>query len=107
MDHQAHLASAIVNRRRHRIDQKRHVVVDDLDDGVRRRPAVGVPIGIVDPHLRGAVRAALGEAPQRHCRPEQVARAARRDVGGRHVLVKLGDEPAQQTALGNVRNGLG
>jgi hypothetical protein len=63
MDRKAHLATAFVDRRGHRIDQKRHVVIDDLDDGMRRGPAVRFAVRVVGAHLGGAGRPDLGKAP--------------------------------------------
>src|SRR5579862_5158612 len=107
MDRQADLAAALVDRRGHRIDEERHVVVDDLDDRVRRGPAVGRARGVVDPQQRAARPAAGGKAPQRQRRVAQRLGAARRDVARRHVRVHLGDEAGQQRALGALRALLG
>ena len=46
-----------------RIDQKRHVVIDDLDNGMAAFPAVFLFIGVEDPDLRCPGFAGLGELP--------------------------------------------
>ena len=52
-----------IDRPRNRIDKERHVVIDDLDDRVRRRPAVRIRVRVKDPDLRLALPPPLGEAP--------------------------------------------
>ncbi len=77
MDDEPNDAAAIVDRRAHRIDKKRHVVIDDLDDRARRRPAIPRRRRIVDAHPRLARRAVRREMPHaRRRRPDP--RSARR-----------------------------
>ena len=77
---------------RHRVDDERHVVGDDLDQRVRRLPAVLLELRVVDPDLRLAGRAVLGQVPVRHGGAVQVERIAIRQVLGRHPLVVLPHE---------------
>ena len=49
----------------HGVDEEGHVVVDDLDDRVRRLPALLVDRGVEHPHLRLAGRPRRGDLPQR------------------------------------------
>ena len=106
MDHEADFAAAIIDRRGHRIDQKWHVVVDDFDDRVWRRPAVGLRLGIVYPDLGAAGFAPGRELPQRQRGAAQIIGAARGDVAGRHMLVEQRDKAAQRSLLGAVRSGI-
>ena len=61
---------------RHRVDDERHVVGDDLDHRVRRLPAVLLELGVVDVHLDLAGRAHPGPVPVRDRGAVQVERAA-------------------------------
>ncbi len=46
------------------VDEKRHVVVDDLDDRVLERPPVALGGGIEEADLRRSRRALLSEFPE-------------------------------------------
>ncbi len=81
-----------IDRPGHGIDEERHVVVDDLDDGMRRRPAVDSRVGVVDADLGPAGPAAAGQVPQRQCTGAQVAGASAGEVHRRNVLIEFGDE---------------
>jgi len=76
----------------HRIDQKRHVVVHDLDDRVAGTPAMFILMRVEDADLRAARLALVGELPERERGAEQVFRRFLRDVGHRHIGVELPDE---------------
>ena len=89
---------AFVERRRHRIDEERHIVVDDLDHGVPGLPAMLLQPRGVDPHLRLAGLAPGSKAPQRKGGAEQVLRGILGQVVGRDVGVVSADE-----ALGQCR----
>ena len=54
---------ALVELADHRIDQERHVVVDDLDHRMRRDPAVLRELRRIDAQLRRARRALARELP--------------------------------------------
>ncbi len=58
-------APAASERHRHGIDEERHVVRDDLDNAVRRLPAVLLDPRCVHVHLRLALRPSLQEVPVR------------------------------------------
>ena len=55
-------AAAAVDRQADGIDEERHVVVDDLDDRVRRRPAICQRVGVVNANLRLARAAAARQS---------------------------------------------
>lgn len=71
----------------HRIDQERHVVRDDLDDGVGVRPAVLVDRGGVHPDVRRTLRPVLRESVVGESGPENVDRIAVGQVLRRRVQV--------------------
>ena len=65
MDDEVQREAVAIDFHRHRVDEERHVVVDDLDDGVRRLPAVLLDRRIEHAHA-GVARLALPrEAPVR------------------------------------------
>ena len=74
------------------IDQKRHVVGDDLDHRVFRPPAVFFDGRVVDAHGSLAGGAGGREIPVRQGGVEQAVRALLQEVVGRHVPVVLGEE---------------
>ena len=71
-----------------RVDQERHVVGDDLDDGVAARPAVLLDGRGVHPDVRGALRAVLREPVVGESGAEDVDRVAVGEVlrGGVQVV---------------------
>ena len=90
--------SAFVERRRHRIDEERHIVVDDLEHGVAGIPAMLLEARGVDPDLRLARLARGGKAPQRKGGAEQVLRGI---LG--HVVGGGGGVVSADEALGQCR----
>ena len=68
MDHEMHGQPGPIEFSGHGIDEERHVVVDDLDDRVRRLPAMLVEARIDDAYLRRAGRTLASELPERHRR---------------------------------------
>jgi len=74
-----------VDRKRRRVDEERHVVVDELEHRMPRRPAVLGQGGRERTQLRRAGRALRAELPQRQQRAGQVLDAA----AGQFVLVEL------------------
>ncbi len=78
---------------RDRVDEERHVVVHDLDDGVRRLPAVLLQGRRVDVHLELAGPPNAREAPVRERRPGEVELAPVDQVLGSDVGVVGADEP--------------
>ena len=92
VDDQVDAAPEPVQLRAHRVDEERHVVVDDLDDGVRRRPAVLLELGCVDANPRLAALAAGAEVQMRQRGAVEVADAALQQVVGRYGAVVDADE---------------
>ena len=99
MDHQVNGVVERIERRRHRIDQERHVFVDDLDDGTARLPAMLRLTRVEHPELRRAGRALVREVPQRERGAVGILRAARQHVLGRHMRVELLDEALERRRL--------
>ncbi len=87
MDDQMDGQPQIVERHRHRIDEKRHVVGDDLHDGVIALPAVLLRIGVVDVDLALPRATDVPERPMRQRGAVEVFHPAVRDVFRRDVLV--------------------
>ena len=92
VDDQVDLHTQLTERRGHRIDQERHVVVDDLDDGMGRLPALFLGLRVVDPDLAGAGRPGLAVAPQGQGGAIEVVRILPQDIVRRHVGVELAQE---------------
>ena len=92
MDDEMARVPASVHHHPHRVDEERHVVGDDLDDGVGRLPAVLLDLRVVDPDLRRAGRAPPGEVQVRRRRAVEVVRPAFGEVVGRDSRVVPGDE---------------
>ena len=92
MDDEVARVPAAVHHHPHRVDQERHVVGDDLDDGVGRLPAVLLDLRVVDPDLRRAGGAPPGKVQVRRRRAVEVGRTAFREVVGRDPRVVAGDE---------------
>ena len=92
MDDQMARVPAPVHHHPHRVDEERHVVGDDLDDGVGRLPAVLLDLRVVDPDLRRAGRAPPGEVQVRRRRAVEVVRLAFGEVVGRDPRVVPLDE---------------
>ncbi len=98
MQHRA----APVDLHRHRIDQERHVVVLDLDDRVRRVPAVIGNGGVEHAHRGFTRRALLHRPPLTDERAEQVGRVALGEIVG----IDVGVEVARQLGDGRTLGGL-
>ena len=92
VDDQVARVPAAVQHHPHRVDQERHVVGDDLDDGMGRLPAVLLDLRVVDPDLRGARRAPPGEVEVRRRGPVEIVRLALGEVLVRDPRVVPGDE---------------
>ena len=112
VDDQMNDAVAGIDRPGNRIDQEGHVVIDDLDDRMRRRPTVRGRVRIVDPDLRLTGVPTLGEAPQRQSGAAEVAGAPFGDVGRWHVRIKFANDspgaraPGRVSGLAGERSGL-
>ena len=66
MNDQMDDAAAGIDRSGNRVDEERHVVVDDLDDRVRRRPSVRIRrrVRVVHPDFGLTGVPTLRKAPQ-------------------------------------------
>ena len=107
VDDQVQRQVVAVDFHRHRIDQERHVVVDDLDDRVRRLPAVILDRRIEDAHagmarFAPAARSSSAKAPRRRDRPAH-ARRDPRDRPGRNSGRRTARAPRARTAVVRVR----
>ena len=90
--HEVQPAALADQRHRDRVEQERHVVDDDLDDGVRGGPTVVVEGGRVDPDLGGAGRAVLGQVEVGEGGARQVDGVAADEVLDRRPLPVGRDE---------------
>jgi hypothetical protein len=99
MDDVVQRESASVNRHGYRIDEERHVVVDDLDDRVGALPAVLLDGGIEDPYARVAGRASRRELPVRNRRAIEVLGRALGQLVGVDLPIMLLDEALNVLAL--------
>ena len=85
--------------RRHRVDDERHVVGDDVDDGVRRAEAVLLEVRGEHPHRGCARRPVEREGQVRHRAGVQVVHVPGREVAAGDVPVVLADERLEQPLL--------
>ncbi len=81
-----------VHFHRHGVHQEGHVVVDDLDHGMRRLPAMVRDARVEDPHLGAAGLATTGERELRKRRSVGVCRFQIDQIVGVHLPVILGHE---------------
>ena len=86
-----------VQLRGDRVDQERHVVVDDLHHRARRLPAVLLDAGVVDAHGGAAGPALLPPLPHGDGGAVELVGGCLHDVVRRHVGVELPHEPLRQT----------
>ncbi len=93
MDYQMNDTVAGIDRSSNQVDQERHVVIDDLDYRVRRRPSIHGRVRVVHPDLGLARAPTLSKAPQRQGGAVEISRRAYGNVDRRDVLVKLRNEP--------------
>ena len=91
--------AARIEHHAHGIDQERQVVGDDLDDGVRRLPAMLLDFGVVNADLCLAGGALAGEVEMRHRRPVKVVRPAFGQVFLRDAGIVEGDERKRRLEL--------
>ncbi len=99
-DHQVEAAAVPGDLHRDRVDEERHVVVHELDDGVRRLPAVLFEGRVVDAHLQLARQPLLHQAPVRERRAGELVRRAGGEVLGRNVRVVGADPPLDVVGVG-------
>ncbi len=95
------VALAAVELRGDGVDEERHVVVDDLDDGVLEGPPVGLDGGVEEADLRRTRFALLAKLPERQRSTEERVEGAVDDVVGRDEGEIAPDEVLH--ALGLVR----
>jgi hypothetical protein len=89
--HQVDGKVATVQLRRHRIDEERHVVGDDLDDRVFASPAMLVEARIIDANDGCSNLPLFPQTPVGERRTEQCVRASVRNVVERHARVILAE----------------
>ena len=101
MDREVDADAVAVDLHGHAVDQERHVVVDDLDHGVGRLPAMLLQMRVVDAHLGGARWAGFGEAEMGDGGAVEVEHLAGRDVARCHVTeVAAREERGQLVFIG-------
>jgi hypothetical protein len=83
----------------HGVDEERHVVVHDLDDGVGRLPAVLLELRRVGADLRLAGRVLRAEAPERDRSAVEVRDFVLEQVLGRHGAVQEADQRLEPRGL--------
>jgi hypothetical protein len=88
-----------VHFHRHRVDEERHVVVDDLDDRVRRLPAMLFDRRIERAHLCLAALAFAGEVPMGERGAVQVDQLPLGEVVGIDLPIVVAHERRQCLAL--------
>src|SRR6516162_3882361 len=81
-----------IDRPGYRVDEERHVVVDDFDDRMWGRPAVGHRVRVMHSDLGLSRTPAFAEVPQLQGCSIEIAGAPLSDVRGRHVSVKFRNE---------------
>ena len=86
----------------HRIDQKRHIVVDDIDDRVRRRPAVLGDAGVEYSDLDGRGATVLDKLPQSQRRAVERFGRPRENVLGRDAVEDVQKEPFEVGRVGTI-----
>ncbi len=93
-----------IERRGHRVDEKRHVVIDDLDDRAARAPAVLGRPRVEDADLGIPRLALLGEVPQRGRGTIEILGVTRQDVIGRNMGVELANDLRQSCCLPRIES---
>ncbi len=96
MDDQVQRQAVAIDLHRHRIDEKRHVIVDDLDDRVLRLPAVLLDRRVEHAHARASRVALACEIPVRKRRPVEVGRRSLFQILRVDLCVVAGDESLQR-----------
>jgi hypothetical protein len=92
MNRGMHRETQAVDRHGDRVDEERHVVVDDLDHRVIGMPAVLFKVGVVYPQDLAARGEFLRRLPVRHGRAVEIGYIAALDVFGVRKLVVVGEE---------------
>jgi len=99
MDHKVHRQAVSIDFHRHRVDEKRHVVVDDFDDRVRRLPAMLFDCRIEDAHPRVSRRTLACEIPVRQRRAVEIGGTPFQQILRINLTVIALDETLQCRAL--------
>ncbi len=87
-----HAHAMLGQRHGHGVDQERHVVVDDLQHGVRRFPTVGLRRRIEHADIGLAGLAGTGEFQRFGCERGPLLSAVMGELVGLHALVEIGCE---------------
>ena len=99
MDHEVDRVPLAPELHRHRVDDERHVVADDLDHRVRGLPAVVLELGVVDVDLGLAGLAVLGQVPVRDRGAVEIERTPTDQVLPRDPVVVLAHEDLARRRL--------
>ncbi len=83
-----HADALLGQRQRYRVHQERHVVVDDLQHGVGRFPAIGLQRRVEHPHIGLARLAAAGELQHAGGQHRPVIGRVQGELVGLHALVE-------------------
>ena len=96
VDHHVHVAVLAGQLHRQRVDEERHVVGDDLDDGVAAGATsrASLTAGVKHPHLGGALRAGARRARS----GTRARRTGRRRCGRRRPRGRRGGSRTQEAA---------
>ena len=86
VDHEVQAAALADEFHGDGVEEEGHVVDDDLDHRMGRRPAVVVEVGGVDPDAGGARRAPLSQVEVGQGRPGQIDGVAPDEILGRDPL---------------------
>src|SRR5262249_33707834 len=105
MDHEVQGETLAVHFHRHRVDEERHVVVDDLHDGVRAVPAVLAGRGVIGADRRLAAREPAAELEVARGRTREIPGAARGELFGIDLRVIEALEPLGEIRLRWLRLG--
>src|SRR3546814_13468025 len=92
MDDEVDRVAASVEFGGDRIDQERHVVVDDLNDGMRRLPTILAQRRVMDADFCGGRRPFVSEAEHREGAAVQYFGTDTEDVARRDVGIEAADE---------------
>ncbi len=104
-----HADAVLGQRHRHRVDQERHVVIDDLQHGVRRLPAIGLQGRVEHAHVGLARLADAGELQRVRCQCGPLLSGVVRELVRLHALVEVGGKshclglPGRRVALAQGR----
>jgi len=98
MDDEVQRQAVAIRFHRHRVDEKRHVVVDDLDDRMLRQPPLLLDRRIERAHARLARCTLAGEVPVGERRAIQVGGQSFLQVLGIYLLVVACDKVLQRRA---------